>query len=187
VGVLFLNYNTKRESRSECKLYNAWRVRRPLYTCNTHHHTVVRSDNMRRERFNFLTSTRFTPTNTAGNFDLFFPSQTTRRYFSAESNRSNGRPVRLTMAVHLRERVSRQKRRFPSTRYIFRSFRSTRDQHTKKNLIRDNQLSSTTLRGKERRIEERVERSFLPPILYLRANKVFWPSHRQRITRAACL
>lgn len=62
MGVLFLNYNTKRESRSECKLYNAWRVRRPLYTCNTHHHTVVRSDNMRRERFNFLTSTRFTPT-----------------------------------------------------------------------------------------------------------------------------
>lgn len=173
MGVLFLNYNTKRESRSECKLYNAWRVRRPLYTCNTHHHTVVRSDNMRRERFNFLTSTRFTPTNTAGNFDLFFPSQTTRRYFSAESNRSNGRPVRLSQWPFIYERGSLDKRDASPAPAIFRSFRSTRDQHTKKNLIRDNQLSSTTLRWKERRIEESVDRSFLPPILYLRANKVF--------------
>lgn len=113
MGVRFLNYTTRRrESRSGCKLYNAWKVRRPLYTCNTHHYTAVRSDNMRRERFNFPTSTRFTPTTRQAISIYFFPSQTTRRYFSAESNRSNGRPVRLTMAVHLRERVSRQKRRF---------------------------------------------------------------------------
>jgi hypothetical protein len=173
VGVLFLNYNTKRESRSECKLYNAWRVRRPLYTCNTHHHTVVRSDNMRRERFNFLTSTRFTPTNTAGNFDLFFPSQKLLDDISAPSqidqtadllDSHNGRSF-------TREGLSTKETLPPPA--IFRSFRSTRDQHTKKNLIRDNQLSSTTLRWKERRIEESVDRSFLPPILYLRANKVF--------------
>lgn len=87
------------------------------------------------------------------------------------------------------ERGSLDKRDASPTRYFpFVSFHQGHTHtHIQKKPSRDNQLSSTTLRGKERRIEERVDRSFLPPDTLLAGEQSVLGRHIDNERLAACL